>query len=55
VSYTVEAAHGTIVRVLSAHPTRKDALRAMQRVSGTIVAVREPGGRIVATNLKRSM
>lgn len=54
-SYTVVSVNGSKVQALSTHPTRKDALRAMQRVSGSITAVRAPGGRIIAHNISRSI
>lgn len=50
----VRASGNGRVSVLSHHATRSEAKSAMGRVSGTVVAVTNPSGRIIATNLKRS-
>lgn len=53
--YTLISAHNSITRVLSSHTTRQDAQKAMDRISGSILAVRSPSGRIISTNLKRTV
>jgi hypothetical protein len=52
--YSVIEAKGVKVRVVSSHETRSHAVDAMGRITGSILAVQAPSGRIVATNVARS-
>lgn len=52
--YVVVTAKGGKVRPVSSHTSREGAVRDMKRISGTVVAVLNPAGRVVASNVARS-
>lgn len=53
-SYSVVTAHGTKLSIKSRHATRGEAVSAMHKVSGTVAAVMNPKGKVVASNVARS-
>lgn len=52
--YVVVTANGSKVRPVSSHTTREGAVRDMKRISGTVVAVLNPAGKVVCSNVTRS-
>lgn len=52
--YVVVTANGQKVRPVSSHESRTGAIKSMHSISGTVAAVLNPAGKVVASNVRRS-